>query len=254
MTLKVIGSGLGRTGTMSLKLALEQLGLGPCHHMVEVFMHPETAPLWVEAGHGPGDWEKIFDGYQSVVDYPGARFWKELADYYPEARIIHSVRDPGRWFESTQETIFAPGGGPAGRPGPMKEFFEVVTEGISGQLHDRDAMIDHFNRHTETVKATIPPERLLVYEASHGWGPLCAFLGVPVPPREHPRRLQGPHRRRRRRPAGPRTHPQDDGREQGPGRRASFLIKSAAIGRPTFQGPARPPPSPRADARTVPRA
>ena len=187
MTLKVIGSGLGRTGTMSLKLALEQLGIGPCHHMVEVFMHPDSVPLWVQAGHGAADWEKIFDGYQSVVDYPGARFWRELADHYPDAKILHSVRDPGRWYESTQETIFAPGSGVAGGAGPMKPFFEVVTEGISGHLHDRDFMIDHFNRHTEAVKAAIPAERLLVFEASQGWGPLCAFLGVPVPDTPFPR-------------------------------------------------------------------
>ena len=102
MALKVIGSGLGRTGTLSLKLALEQLGLGPCHHMVEVFMHPESIPLWVAAGAGKADWPAIFSGYQSMVDYPGCKFWRELIDYYPDAKVLHSIRDPERWFESTQ--------------------------------------------------------------------------------------------------------------------------------------------------------
>jgi len=187
MALKVVGSGLGRTGTMSLKLALEQLGLGPCHHMVEVFMHPESVPLWVEAGHGPGDWDRIFDGYQSMVDYPGARFWREIADHYPDAKVLHSVRDPDRWFESTQETIFAPGSAVDSGPGPMRAFFDVVSAGIAGRLHDRDFMIDHFNRHTEAVKAAIPADRLLVFDVKQGWEPLCAFLGVPVPDTPFPR-------------------------------------------------------------------
>ena len=187
MALKVIGSGLGRTGTMSLKLGLEQLGLGPCHHMVEVFMHPETVPLWIQAGHGAADWDAIFDGYASMVDYPGARFWRELADHYPDAKVLHSVRDPDGWFESTQETIFAPGGAADAATGPMRAFFDVVTDGVAGRLHDRDFMIDHFHRHTEAVKAAIAPERLLVFEASQGWGPLCAFLGVPVPDTPFPR-------------------------------------------------------------------
>jgi hypothetical protein len=187
MALKVIGSGLGRTGTMSLKLALEQLGLGPCHHMVEVFMHPQSVPLWIQAGQGAPEWDRIFADYQSVVDYPGARFWRELADHYPDAKVLHSVRDPDRWFESTQETIFAPGSVAENAPGPMKPFFDVVTEGMAGHLHDRDFMIDHFNRHTEAVKAAIPPERLLVFEVRQGWGPLCEFLGVPVPDTPFPR-------------------------------------------------------------------
>jgi len=187
MTLKVIGSGLGRTGTMSLKLALEQLGFGPCHHMVEVFMNPQTVPLWVQGGKGPGGWDAIYGGYQSTVDYPGARFWRELADHYPDAKVLHSVRDPGRWFESTQETIFAPGQAVDGGPGPMRAFFDVVADGIRDHLHDREFLIEHFNRHTEAVKAAIPPERLLVFEVSEGWGPLCAFLGVPVPDTPFPR-------------------------------------------------------------------
>ena len=181
MTLKVIGSGLGRTGTMSLKHALEELGFGPCHHMLEVFQHPESMALWVEAGKGNADWSAIYKDYHATVDYPGARFWRELAHAYPHAKILHTVRDPDRWFESTQETIFAPGSFAVEPPEPVKPFFATVVEGMREHLHDRNYMIAHFKRHTEEVLATIPSERLLVYRVSGGWEPLCRFLGVPVP-------------------------------------------------------------------------
>jgi hypothetical protein len=187
MALKVIGSGLGRTGTMSLKLALEQLGLGPCHHMVEVFMHPESVPLWVEAGRGNADWDKIFDGYASMVDHPGCKFWRELMNTYPDAKVIHTVRDPNKWFDSTQATIFAPGGGANNPPEPMKDFFGMVMAEYEGRQNEREYMVEHFQRHTDDVLAGVPADRLLVFEASQGWGPLCAFLGVPVPDTPYPR-------------------------------------------------------------------
>jgi hypothetical protein len=166
---------------MSLKRALEQLGFGPCHHMVEVFAQPDSVPLWMQAGTGKADWDAIFGAFHAVVDYPGALFWREMAAHYPNAKIVHSVRDPDRWFESTQETIFAarsPGMMP---PAPFKPFFEMIYEKIGVDLHDRKAMVDYFKRHTEEVLQTIPPGRLLVFEAKQGWEPLCAFLGVPVP-------------------------------------------------------------------------
>ena len=181
MALKVIGTGLGRTGTMSLKLALEQLGLGPCHHMVEVFMHPQSVPLWVAAGAGKPDWDAIFDGYASMVDYPGCKFWRELMAFYPDAKLVHSVRDPDIWFESTQATIFAPGSVAENAPEPMRAFFNMVIGEFGDHLHDRAFMTDYFKRHTEEVMATVPKDRLIVFEAAQGWDPLCEFLGVPVP-------------------------------------------------------------------------
>ncbi|MBW8813687.1 MAG: hypothetical protein JF588_09705 [Caulobacterales bacterium] len=187
MALKVIGSGLGRTGTMSLKLALEQLGLGPCHHMVEVFMHPETVPLWVAAGQGQGDWDAIFAGYPSMVDHPGCIYWRELMDLYPDAKVLHTVRDPDQWFDSTQATIFAPYSPATAPPPPMKAFFDTVHGWYRGDIHDRDFMVKVFQRHTEEVIATVPKDRLLVYEAGQGWEPLCEFLGVPVPASPYPR-------------------------------------------------------------------
>jgi hypothetical protein len=190
MALQVVGSGLGRTGTKSLQTALNMLGLGPCHHMVEVFAHPESMALWIEAGAGRPDWDAIFADYRSMVDFPGAAYWRELAAFYPEAKVLHSVRDPDRWFESTQATIFNPDGVASramlGDEGPMSAFFRSFTRGFTEHLHDRAFMTDYFVRHTEAVKAAIPAKRLLIYEAGQGWEPLCAFLDVPVPDEPYP--------------------------------------------------------------------
>jgi hypothetical protein len=190
MALEVVGAGLGRTGTKSLQTALGMLGFGPCHHMVEVFAHPESMAQWIEAGAGRPDWDAIFKDYRSMVDYPGAAFWRELAAYYPAAKVLLSVRDPDAWFESTQATIFAPGGGVdqalANPEHPMARFFGSFSSRFSDNIHDRAAMTDYFRRHVEEVKATIPAERLIVYEVGAGWEPLCAGLGVPVPTEPYP--------------------------------------------------------------------
>lgn len=188
MALKVVGSGLGRTGTKSLQTALNMLGFGPCHHMVEVFAHPESVPLWIRAGAGVPDWDAIFDGYQSMVDYPGAAYWRELADYYPDAKVLHTVRDPDDWFDSTQATIFAPQGPVASGDGqgPMADFFRSFSAPFRDHMHDRAFMTGYFRRHTEAVVAAIPPDRLLIYQAGQGWEPLCEFLGTPVPAEPYP--------------------------------------------------------------------
>ena len=181
MSLRVIGSGLGRTGTNSLKLALEQLGFGPCHHMLEVLQHPECVPLWLAAFDGRPDWEAIFAGYNSAVDAPSNRFWRELAQRYPNAKLVHSVRDPDSWFESTQASIFAPGSRTMNPSPPFGPLIERMVQDYGGRLHDRAAMIDLLKRHNEEVERTVPRERLLVYDVGQGWEPLCAFLGVAVP-------------------------------------------------------------------------
>jgi hypothetical protein len=187
MALKVVGSGLGRTGTKSMQTALNMLGVGPCHHMVEVFMHPETMALWVNAGEGLPDWDLIFKDYQSMVDYPGAAYWRQIADHYPDAKVLHTVRDPDKWFESTQATIFSPAS-PAvqSTEGPQSAFFNSFTGPFREHLHDRAWMTDYFRRHTEEVKATIAPERLLIYEVGEGWDRLSKFLGVPAPDEPYP--------------------------------------------------------------------
>lgn len=187
MSLAVIGAGFGRTGTLSLKLALEKLGFGPCYHMVEVFQNPDAVNWWIDAAAGRPDWEKIFDGYNATVDWPSCTFYAELADTYPEAKVILTERDPGQWFESTQATIF-PAERPADAPPAFQEMFDrVIADLFDGRIRDRDHVMDVFNRHNAEVRARIPADRLLVYELAQEWQPLCDFLSVPVPDGPMPR-------------------------------------------------------------------
>jgi hypothetical protein len=182
MTLKVIGAGLGRTGTASLKVALEQLLGGRCYHMSECFGNPANPPLWLAAANGRPDWETIFKGYVATVDYPGGGFWRELADHYPEAKVLLSVRDADKWFESTRDTILGEDIRQIAAMTPDKAFFdECVFRDFVGHFGERAYITDYFRRHNEAVIAAIPKERLLVYEMGQGWEPLCDFLGVPVP-------------------------------------------------------------------------
>jgi hypothetical protein len=201
MSLKVIGAGFGRTGTLSLKYALEQLGFGPCYHMIETRDHPEHDAMWLALARGDSDdWHAALDGYAASVDWPAIMIWKELAAAYPKANVILTVRDPERWYESASKTIFA----------RMREFAEalarddaesidparrshmrmvnavVVDKAFGGDL-GHDHAIQVFNAHNAEVRRAIPPERLLVYEAGQGWEPLCAFLDVPVPETPYPK-------------------------------------------------------------------
>jgi hypothetical protein len=185
MALKVVGSGLGRTGTKSLQTALNILGVGPCHHMVEVFANPQSVPLWIAAGAGKPDWDAIFADYGAMVDYPGAHYWREIAAHYPDAKVLHTTRDPDEWFDSTQATIFNPQG-MATRPGPLAEFFASFIGGFRDHLNDRAIMTGYFRRHDEEVRRSIPTERLLVYQAGQGWEPLCRFLDLPIPEVPYP--------------------------------------------------------------------
>ena len=186
MALRIVGSGLGRTGTASLKVALEQLGF-PCHHMIEVFRHPESIPLWVAAANGLADWEAIYRDYTATVDYPGAAFWRELVKEYPDALVLHSVRDPDEWFESTQATIFAPGGPADAPPPPVRAMFEALFRSIKADIHDRAAMTAYFRRHSAEVRSEIPARNLLIYDVREGWDPLCKFLERPVPAMPFPK-------------------------------------------------------------------
>ena len=189
MALKVIGAGLGRTGTLSLKLALEQLGFGPCYHMVEAMLNLQSIPLWVQAADGNSNWNAIFKDYASTVDYPGCSFWRPLADFYPDAKVLLSVRDPEQWFESTQATIFSEDSMTRMGASPMRAFMEkTVWTSFSDRIHDRDFMVRFFKEHNADVERTIPKDRLLVYDVKQGWEPLCRFLAVPVPSTPFPRR------------------------------------------------------------------
>jgi hypothetical protein len=191
MPLDVIGAGLGRTGTLSLKAALEELGFGRCYHMMEVIAHPEHVPVWNAAGRGePVDWEALFRGYRAAVDWPACNFYEELMRVYPAAKVILTVRDPDRWYESARQTIYQvrrvfPGWALTLLP-RMRRLLGMIDRLIwdgffQGRFEDRAHAIAAFNRHNQEVKRAVPEGRLLVFEVKEGWGPLCAFLGVPVP-------------------------------------------------------------------------
>jgi hypothetical protein len=181
MALKIVGAGFGRTGTLSLKLALEQLGFGPCYHMAEVFKNPTSIGWWIDAADGKPDWDKIFAGYVSAVDWPMATFYAEIADFYPDSKVILSKRDAESWFASTQNTIFQ-NTPPLDSTKPFDIMFHKVVGRLFGnRMHDHDHLISVYNRHNTEVLSRIPKDRLLVYEAKQGWEPLCQFLGVPVP-------------------------------------------------------------------------
>jgi len=188
MALKVIGAGVGRTGTLSLKLALERIGFGPCYHMLEVFgAARRNLPLWNEVVRGNPDWDTIFQGFSSTVDWPTCTWWRELADKYPDAKVVLSTRDPESWFASVNQTILSPENVAGFAAGPMAEFMHGAIHGAFGdRVADREFMVDWYKRREAEVIASLPPERLLVHRSRDGWEPLCKFLGVPVPAEPYP--------------------------------------------------------------------
>ncbi|MDX2410786.1 MAG: sulfotransferase [Woeseiaceae bacterium] len=192
MTIQVIGAGVGRTGTYSLKLAINQLGLGPCHHMEEVLHNmPAQVPLWFAAVNGRPDWQTIYEGFKSAVDWPTACFFRELIQEFPSAKFILTERDPENWADSFAATIYELLAGRDQGPPEMKEWLEmadgvIAKTGFPGGL-DRDGLIRAFVAHNEAVKATIPAGQLLVYSVKEGWSPLCEFLNAPVPAEPFPR-------------------------------------------------------------------
>ena len=182
MTLKVIGAGFGRTGTASLKIALEKLLGAPCYHMSEVIGNAGHIDLWIDAAAGKPDWNAIFGDYVATVDFPASNYTMQLAKAYPDAKVLLSHRDPERWFESTQDTIFSKRlqGFHAGTKwGRMLKA--TIDDHIGGDENDRDAVIAAFNDHNAAVREAFGPDRLTVYEPGDGWGPLCEMLGLPEP-------------------------------------------------------------------------
>jgi hypothetical protein len=195
MALAVIGAGFGRTGTLSLKGALEQLGFGPCYHMTEVFAHPEHVPRWRDAAEGrPVDWDAVFAGYRATVDWPACAFWRALVARWPDAKVILTVRDPARWYESVSKTIAVamqrelPPEAPESARAHMAMVRRLVLEAtFDGRFEDRGHALAVYEAHNEAVRRALPGERLLVYEVSEGWEPLCRFLGRPVPEAPFPK-------------------------------------------------------------------
>ena len=185
MTLRVVGAGVGRTGTASLKAALEQLLGGRCYHMFEVFGRPDDVAVWHLAAKGQRvDWEAMFTDFSATVDWPGAACWKEIADAFPDAIVLLSTRSSAEaWWRSAHDTIF---GAIAREPSEENAAWhamvtDLLAHGFTPDWQEHDAAVAAYERHNAAVRAAVPAERLVEWTPSDGWGPLCAGLGLPVP-------------------------------------------------------------------------
>ena len=193
MALDIIGVGYGRTGTLSLKQALETLGYADCYHMSEVVSHPEHSPLWINAWNGEEPWELIFDGYRAAVDWPSVAFWPRLMRYYPEAKLILTTRDAESWYESASNTIFKAmkDGLLADEPTPRErvEMAKVIiVDGtFGGDLDDKATVLAAYQQNIDRIYREVPRDRLIVFDLADGWEPLCEALGEPVPKVPYPR-------------------------------------------------------------------
>lgn len=194
MALAVIGTGFGRTGTYSLRRALEMLGFAPCHHMFALAENPGHLRFWqaLLAGERVG-WDEVFAGYRAAVDWPSVAFWRETVAHFADAKVIHTTRSPESWHRSVVNTILpAMENWRALPPGPARERVSMARELIvertfEGRMADAAHAMAVFRAHEEAVRRTVPPERLLVYEVREGWEPLCRFLDAPIPDAPFPR-------------------------------------------------------------------
>jgi hypothetical protein len=181
MSLRVVGAGLGRTGTLSLKLALERLLGAPCYHMTEVFAHPEHIALWHAAARDePVDWHALFAGYAAAVDWPVGSFWTEVSEAFPDALLLLSTRSAESWWRSASQTIFPTSAKAAGTAWHAM-WMELAKNRFTTRLDDREAAITAYERHNAEVRRLAPKHRLLEWSPGDGWEPLCRALGVPVP-------------------------------------------------------------------------
>lgn len=201
--MKVIGVGFGRTGTMSLKAALERLGAGPCFHMIDLIVGEDRdalIPKWVDVADGAPDWQDVFDGFEATVDWPAAARWREICDAFPDASVLLNVREFEPWYKSMENTIRAAKVTPpedlqqdANRPPPNPLLWQVIDRLIwegdfQGRFEDKDWVREMYDARIAEIKATIAPERLTVWELGvDGWEPLAAMLGVEVPDEPFPR-------------------------------------------------------------------
>jgi hypothetical protein len=190
VSLKIIGAGFGRTGTLSLKQALETLGFTKCYHMAE--LTPAQIPLWRAAWRGEPVWDDLFNGYQAAVDWPTSAFWPQLMRAYPDAKVLLTVRDAKSWYRSASSTIFQRMADlsrledPATRERALM-VHEIIRDGtFGGDLTDEANAIRVYEDNIARCKREVPAERLLVFEAKQGWSGLCAALGVPEPTEPYP--------------------------------------------------------------------
>ena len=185
MTLSVIGAGFGRTGTESMKQALEMLGFDPCYHMLEVLPDKDRVETWRQAAIGAlPDWDQAFAGYRATVDWPGAHYWRQLSEHYPEAKILLTFRDPESWYGSMESTILKL---LRSRTDPDSIASKLLVDGVfGGNVEDRDHIIAVYERNVSEVQAAFDNDRLLTYTLGDGWKPLCDFLGCQVPETPYP--------------------------------------------------------------------
>jgi hypothetical protein len=186
MGLTVIGAGVGRTGTTSLKLALEQLLDAPCYHMGEVSKRPHDPTVWADAFEGrPPDWQQFFADYRATVDWPSAPFWQDLAAVFPDAVIVLSVRDADSWWRSASNTIFPAMAdayfAPDSTADDWTRMGRLMMNRFTPQWQDESEAKAAFLAYNDSVRATAPPDRLVEWQATDGWGPICGMLGLPEP-------------------------------------------------------------------------
>jgi hypothetical protein len=188
MTLKIVGAGVGRTGTHSLKIALEQLTGGRCYHMIEVFGRPGDPEVWCSALQGdPPDWDEFLGDFTATVDWPACSAWRELAAAYPDAPVLLSTRDADSWWRSASNTIFPVMDGDKAPPDPTwTRMAEAMFERFTPDWRDEGAAKAAFEAHNAAVRAEVPADRLVEWRPGDGWDPLCAALGVPVPSEPFP--------------------------------------------------------------------
>ncbi|MGE4605896.1 MAG: sulfotransferase family protein [Myxococcota bacterium] len=185
MTLQVVGAGLFRTGTMSLKAALERLLGRSSYHMAEVFVHPEHVPIWHSAALGEmPNWAEFLKEYCATVDAPAAYFWPELSEAFPDAIVLLSVRSADSWCESASQTVLR-------TEGMVSPEWDAMNEAISStrfatSKDDRESAIQGFNLHNARVREAVEPRRLVEWRDGDGWEPICAALGVSVPDEPFP--------------------------------------------------------------------
>jgi Sulfotransferase domain len=188
VALKVVGAGVGRTGTHSLKLGLEQLLGAPCHHMLEILGDPGQIPAWIDAIEGhPVDWSIMLAKYRAIVDWPGGSFWSELSLANPEALVLLSVRDPEAWYRSASNTIFLTFDNVPPELAPWMDAVRILLrDRFSDRFDDPTAMMDAFVRHNDAVRTKVSAGRLLEWNLGDGWDPICDRLGLPVPSEPFP--------------------------------------------------------------------
>lgn len=189
MTLRVVGSGVGRTGTTSLKAALERLLDGPCYHMLECFARPDDPPRWHAAIDGdPVDWTSLLADYVATVDWPAASCWKQLAEANPDALILHSERPAEDWYRSADATILhsVKDADAETRDDPWMRMARAMFEQFCPDVLDAEVAMAAFDAWNADVRATAPADRLLVWQTGDGWEPICAALDLPVPDEPFP--------------------------------------------------------------------